>query len=110
MIKTERTNMTEDELICIKAAIADAVRKNDGTCHVTVAKGTDALIAEVRRLNDELIYLDAVLGEADDYARKLMELVKKHFPGIDPGLLKEADAQIGETLSKLRIGNSHARL
>jgi hypothetical protein len=110
MIKNERTNMTEDELIRIKTTMSEAAGKNDEAFPETAILITDALIAEVRRLNDELIYLDAVLGEADDYARKLTELVKKHFPGIDPGLLKEADAQIGETLSKLRTRNSHARL
>jgi hypothetical protein len=49
------------------------------------------LIEEVRMLREEL-------EGADDYCRKLVALIKKHFPTVDPGRIKEADAEIEEIL------------
>jgi pheromone shutdown protein TraB len=83
---------------------------SDQKVHTSLHAEVRRLKAETLRLKDELAEERVMSAEADDYARKLMELLKKHFPGIDPGLLKEADAQIGETLSKLRAGDNHARV
>jgi hypothetical protein len=66
-----------------------AVPEDSGPARAAV----NTLLAEVRRLSDELEYQGNVLADADDYARKLTDLITKHFPGVEPGCIAEADAR-----------------
>jgi hypothetical protein len=58
------------------------------------------LLKDIQRLNSEIDDYRVVLAEADDFARKLMALIKKHFPDVDPRALKETDERIGEILKR----------
>jgi DNA repair ATPase RecN len=62
------------------------------------------LITEVRRLRDALNQERDELAEADDYARKLTALIQKHFPGVEPGCIKQADEEIAERLARMAGG------
>jgi hypothetical protein len=59
------------------------------------------LLKDIQRLNSEVDDYRVVLAEADDFARKLTALIRKHFPDVDPGMLKETDARIGQILERL---------